>query len=321
VRTIEAAGEQGSPQWVVARRQWLGASDVGAMLGVSPYQTKLGLWASKTGRYEQAETLAMRLGRRMEPVIIGLYEEAVGVVVERHPLTYQHDDCPYLAASLDGTARVDGAVRVVEVKHLSHRAGRELAAWRDNPTPGERGVMACYWWQVQAQLAVTGLRRGDLVILADKQLEVEPIERNEDAVAHIEAEAWKFWTEHVLPDRPPHVDDRDVHVLADMHPAGGGGAIIVAPDDTLTLDVEAVLDCNAQLAHLHREIARIEKTRAGHQARVMDRMKDADALETDGALVTWKTSKRRARVVPASVVRTFRARRKRADATTEEDNG
>ncbi len=40
---------QRSPEWLELRRQGLGASDMAAVMGVSPYKTPYQLWAEKTG--------------------------------------------------------------------------------------------------------------------------------------------------------------------------------------------------------------------------------------------------------------------------------
>lgn len=68
-----------SPQWHRLRAQGIGGSDVGAALGLSPWESPFSLWHRKAGTIGQPETSeAMRWGTLLEPLILDEY-------ARRHP--------------------------------------------------------------------------------------------------------------------------------------------------------------------------------------------------------------------------------------------
>lgn len=98
---------QGTPAWLAWRRQGLGASDAGVLLGVAapgkpgPYKSPLQLWRELTGQAVPEEAdYAMRRGQRLEKVARLLYEERTGRGMP--PACVEHAELPWLRASLDG---------------------------------------------------------------------------------------------------------------------------------------------------------------------------------------------------------------------------
>lgn len=65
-----------TPEWYEARRERVSASEIAAILGLSPYVSPFDLWWQKrTGSDSQSESKGMRRGRRHEPMIIEDFEE------------------------------------------------------------------------------------------------------------------------------------------------------------------------------------------------------------------------------------------------------
>ena len=48
--TVVTTAAQGSDEWLDARRNGIGGSDVAAVLGANPWRTPLEVWLSKTGQ-------------------------------------------------------------------------------------------------------------------------------------------------------------------------------------------------------------------------------------------------------------------------------
>lgn len=68
--------EPGSPEWLHARRQGLGGSEIAAVTGVSPFESCFALWHRKAGNIGDVETnAAMEWGNRLEPVIAEAWAE------------------------------------------------------------------------------------------------------------------------------------------------------------------------------------------------------------------------------------------------------
>lgn len=71
--------QAGSPEWHAARVNALGGSEIAAVLGLSPFESRFSLWHRKAGHVGPVEeTPEMYFGKVLEPVIIAEFER-------RHP--------------------------------------------------------------------------------------------------------------------------------------------------------------------------------------------------------------------------------------------
>lgn len=106
------------------RRNYIGGSDVAAILGLSPYCGPRALWELKRGLRESEDSPMLRAGHAMEAFILSEYERTGAVVFNgtRSPRglllagTIYHCDMPCMAANVDAIARRDGRVLVVDAK-------------------------------------------------------------------------------------------------------------------------------------------------------------------------------------------------------------
>jgi predicted phage-related endonuclease len=90
-------------QWLLARREIIGASDVAAIIGEDPRRGPLAVYAAKVGDIEAVETVPMRRGRRFERAIGEEYGDQTGRAVGPGP-EYEirrHPTIPWLGATLD----------------------------------------------------------------------------------------------------------------------------------------------------------------------------------------------------------------------------
>jgi len=55
--------------WLQARKSLITATDVPAILGVSPYRTPLQVWFEKVSDEQQPDSEILEIGRDIEPVI------------------------------------------------------------------------------------------------------------------------------------------------------------------------------------------------------------------------------------------------------------
>lgn len=181
---------QGTPEWVDARRDVIGSSDVPIITGSSPYGTSLfTLWALKTRLAEpepiDAETQELfDLGHALEPVIAGRYELATGRRVRRRRHLLVHPKHRWMGASLDRVSARRGERRIIEIKWLPYRR------WA---TDGPEPVPAYVLDQVQWQLAVTGYDVADVAVLSGARVdvhEVEPDTAHQDDLRFVAEEFW-----------------------------------------------------------------------------------------------------------------------------------
>lgn len=162
--------EQGSEDWLRWRQEGLGASDVAAILGLSPWTTADDLWAEKLGYQERRpQTAAMKRGVDLEPTARFLFEWRMGRPFA--PQCFTTLEYPWMKASLDGWS----APELWESKSPGKTSHTKYL---------KKGCPDFYACQVQYQLALSGGTRGHFTSYSpdfpeDQQFCVWPIERDD----------------------------------------------------------------------------------------------------------------------------------------------
>lgn len=196
VKTADLSRED----WLEYRRKGLGGSDAAVVCGLSPYRSKIELWADKTGRLpENSDNEAMRVGRDLEDYVAKRFCEATGKKVRRRNAMFSHDEYDYIRANIDRD--IVGENAGLECKTTSAFARSDF----DN---GE--IPAYYYCQCCHYMNVMGYERMYLAVLVmGRAFYWFTIERNEDdCKALLNAEVG-FWNEHILPDVRPDPDGSD----------------------------------------------------------------------------------------------------------------
>ena len=105
----------GSAEWLNARKNGIGASETAAILGLSRYKSAVDVYIDKTKEIisPRPDSAASKRGRRLEPIVLDMYEEQYGAI-HRNPPQVTSKQYPFMFASLDA-ARVDDG-RPVEAK-------------------------------------------------------------------------------------------------------------------------------------------------------------------------------------------------------------
>ena len=84
------------------RLGYLGGSDIGAILGVSPYKTAMDVWLEKTGQAKtQASSLPLRFGQYAEDFIAKEYANLTQQNVVQHLDTIKHKEYDFLTGHID----------------------------------------------------------------------------------------------------------------------------------------------------------------------------------------------------------------------------
>ena len=184
-------------EWLSYRRNGIGGSDAAVVCGLSPYRSKIELWADKTGRLPDVEdNEAMRVGRDLEDYVAKRFCEATGKKVRRHNAMYAHDDHSFIRANVDRD--IVGENAGLECKTTSAFAKSDF---ENGEIPAYYYCQCCHYMNVmdydRMYLAVLVMGRGFYWFT---------IERNEDDCrALLDAEV-SFWQEHILPDVRPDPD-------------------------------------------------------------------------------------------------------------------
>lgn len=146
------------PRWLDERRKGITATDITAIIGLSPYESAYSLYFKKRGDIpdEHTDNDRLRLGRELEPYILDRWVESMGweecVVASHEPLLYRSSDRPWQLATPDRIPLdTHGAkTSVVEVKSW---ADADRARWADGPPARVRAQVL---WQMDTLDVATG---------------------------------------------------------------------------------------------------------------------------------------------------------------------
>lgn len=109
-----------SDEWHNARKGITG-SDIGAILGVSPFKSAYTLWAEKRGLVSDriSPNVAMRMGTLFEPAIRQLFAEQNPDYEVAETGTWACIENDTYRANPDAIIRVNGEFGILEIKHTS----------------------------------------------------------------------------------------------------------------------------------------------------------------------------------------------------------
>jgi len=126
LRTAISLGnhENQSAEWYELRNRpgVISGSEIGTILGLSPWTSAITLWAEKTGKLERSVTpnVAMRLGTLVEPAIRQLYIESHPDHVVQEVGTYAAAEASWMHANPDGICLDEtGQGYILEIKHTA----------------------------------------------------------------------------------------------------------------------------------------------------------------------------------------------------------
>lgn len=285
-------------EWLTARKAGLGGSDIGAILGLSPYRTPVDVYLEKTGRIAgQEETLQMRFGSYAEEFVAQEYTRKTGQRVQRFTAMLRHPTAP-LIGNIDRLVIPEGQkvashkseIRtdcLLECKTASAFSAFNEADWGEE---GSDKVPMSYLLQVAVYRILSGCRYADLAVLFGNQdFRIYHLWSDAELEEMIVAKATEWWNRHVLADVAPEpVCDADIKRL---YPSDNGEAIEATAADIVLIETSKQL--REQIAALETQLEGDKKTGTlGTIGLLKARMGEASRLTFGGAdLITWKSSK------------------------------
>lgn len=188
--------------WLEARKSGIGGSDIGAIVGLNPYSSPLKVWLDKKGLSEpDDETLRMRLGRRLEPVIAAEYELATGHKVTLSDELFVHEKFPWALGTPDGFTDQDD---IFEAKAPGWRQAHRWGAEGTDEIPDE------YLCQVTWYTGITKRRAARTAALfGNEELRKYDIPFNADLFGTLLEAGAKFWKDNMEGNVEPAIDASD----------------------------------------------------------------------------------------------------------------
>ena len=260
-------------EWLKSRSEGIGASEVGAIIGVSPFDSPFSLFLKKTGQVPpEPENEAMLMGHLLEDAVAKRWEIETGkqvIKASAADIIYAHPEFPFMRVTPDRIVR--GRKKLLECKTTS--------------LPVDENNLPTHWVaQVIFQQYVTGIHDADIAWLeSGRHFGYANIPYDEEFAEFIADRVKEFWNENVLGGKEP--DAISVSDLSVKIPRSTPEKSIEADDDAID-QINVLREKKAMYDALGDEITELQDTLKMY-------MSDSEAI-VDGngtVLLTWKSGK------------------------------
>jgi len=291
------ASQYGTPEWLAERRYMIGASEMAAVLGLSPHASPFSLWWAKREGWELEQTLGMRIGHLLEPVVAGLFAELRPdlLVCRSNTSLWRHPHLAWMGCTPDYLgvrSQPEGLPTVEPIEIKTDEGGSGWGPAGSGEVPVHHRV------QVRQQCVVFGADRGHLVRLAGKRLTAYVIEC--DTAALVEVGEWvtqgEAFVKSLMDGDPPDIDGHKAttETLERLHPG---------PDPDASTFVEDELAAQYEWAEGEYKAAKQVREQAKNLVRhALGDARYGAVASTGRRFVDRRVYKRRAYEVAASMV-------------------
>jgi putative phage-type endonuclease len=187
--------EPGSDQWHAARANGIGGSEIAAVLGLSPHESRFSLWHRKKGLIGPVEeSEEMYWGKEHEPAICRRFAREHPELDVTPAPTYCHPDRPWQIANPDRHAGPD----LFEAK-----TARDAEGWGEE---GTDQIPVHYRAQCIQYMDVTGARRCWVGVLIAGSEYREYVVEYDEAEAQILRDAGARFMDDLARDIRPDID-------------------------------------------------------------------------------------------------------------------
>ena len=267
------------------RAQGISGTEVSALFGFNPYMTKFELYCRKKGLTPEPEvTDRMKMGKRLEPIVVDLFEEQTTLEVEWKDRLMEHPKEPLIIGTPDGVIHEHPAG--FEAK----TAGLDRAHdWGD---PGTDFIPRNYLMQVQWYCVLMGRPEWYLAaLIGGNDFRTFNIKADTELQALMVDEAQKFWHDHILRDVPPEIDYSDgaTKYLLNKYPSPTDGMREATEDEG-----ELILG----ILQTRKELKFLEQRKDTLQNQLKDKIGFAKGLTSSAGKVSWTS-------IPETVVASF----------------
>ena len=267
-------------EWLAARQQGIGASEVASVVGLNPWETPYQLWRRKLGMDKpQEENFFMKAGHYLEDAVSRFYadesgREIIGSSAEDFMFVDEHK--PFLRVSPDRTFWLPNMAHNDDNKGIL-----ECKTTQRSIDPDD---LPKHWFcQVQMNLGVAGYQLGSLAWLCSgREFGYKDIEFDADFYGWLCEEVERFWVDYVLARREPEaVSVNDVLMKYNRHT---DGKQIEVGDD--------IFEAYKEIKELRKQIDALDDRKTALEERIKLAFGDAEALTYGGdTIATWKSPK------------------------------
>lgn len=220
--------DYGTPEWYEFRKNGIGGSEVGTVLGINKYDTNVRLFHEKVGTVQpwKEDTERMFWGRTNEENIARIWQYYDGTK-DGYVQNFANDkivrkcrsvngyivnpEYPWLFASVDRLINKEGGFNLLTGEPLENEAILEcknMSYWASQMW--EDGIPIFYLAQIHQYMAILDTNYAEIAMLVDGgSLVVEKLERNDQLLDRILSITKNFWYERVVPAKKA-LQNRDI---------------------------------------------------------------------------------------------------------------
>lgn len=322
-------------EWLDMRKKTLSGTDMGVILGVSPFKSAYTLFMEKTGKVSVDDIGAkefVQWGNKLEPIVIEEYAKRTGrpIIPENQcglePYDHEgetkwvaHDETiPYLSGTPDGVIEnysplpwEDHADRgykgpgILEIKCVN---AMKVSDWDD-------GIPPHYMCQIQHYMSIMNYTWGSFgVLFGGQDMRIYDVSLDIHLIEDMNAYAQGFW-KRLQEDNPPPVDgtESDTETVKKLTAQMTPGKVIELPSNALEL-VRAMDLIEMKLKPLSQAKDVLDKKKKSIQSQIKLMMGDAElaGLPGTGITFTHKKTIRKPHMVQGSEYRVLRKKGKLA---------
>lgn len=258
------------------RREYIGGSDIGTIMGVNPWKSPYTLWAEKTGLIEPEDVSdldAVWFGVMEEDIIAQRFTMKTGLKVRKSNYAYGVMEFPFFRGHVDRLA--SKGKWGLEIKTTS--------SWnKTNYDEGE--VPEAHYWQCMFYMLVTGYDMWYLATKRDNRFYITKIVRDDVAIVKMIDTCREFW-EHVKSGEPVEIDGSasTQRTLDEMYPEEQQEKIV---------NLDKVEDTLIALLEIGSQEKNLKELSEKYKNEIKAAMKEAEKGESTQFIVSWKTDKR-----------------------------
>jgi putative phage-type endonuclease len=289
--------------WLEFRKDGIGGSDAGVLMGASNYKSRFSLWAEKVGQVEStfSGNEATDWGHALELPVAQMYAKVTNQRVVAWPVMLAHPEFPFMQANVDffivdyatfdefpeGEVTVhdsydppNGITAILEIKTTGIATRGNSRDWDNDSVP------STYIWQGAHYAAVTGISKVVYAALVGGQgLQIRERTFPQTTLDQLIREEGSFWSQVTTKSQPePSGLADDFDTLKAMYP--------VSNSEEVTADHEVIMAVQVY-KRLKAQISELDSAMKEARATIESYMGSADTLtdESGSVLVTYKSNK------------------------------
>ena len=199
-------------EWLESRRQGIGGSDAGCIVGANPWKSARQLWKEKTGADKPddiSDKRAVKFGKEAEQYLRALFLLTYPqYTCDYHEFRmYANDRLPFIFATLDGELTdQDGRRGILEIKTTTIQQAKQWFEW-DDCIPQHyyiqilHQLLACDWAEYVELFAHIRYQKGEEIRAALRKFRIErqDVEQDLQILEEREIQFYKQWQDGTEP--------------------------------------------------------------------------------------------------------------------------